>query len=58
MIKLIIKYPEKLTVGDTIALVSLSQSANLEKIDKAIENLKKLGFNVIEAKNVRKINIL
>lgn len=50
---MLIKYPESLTNGDIIGLTSLSQSANLEKIDKAKNNLQNLGFKVIETQNVR-----
>lgn len=48
-----IKYPEKLSKGDIIGITAPSQSANLLKIDKAIENLEKFGFKVKETKNVR-----
>ena len=50
---MIIKYPEKLLLGDIIGLTAPSQSANSEKIDKAIYNLKKLGFKIKETNNVR-----
>lgn len=48
-----IKYQKKLQKGDSIGLVSVSQSANLEKIDKAKYNLEKLGFKVVEARSIR-----
>lgn len=48
-----IRYPEKLVSGDVIGLVSLSQSANLEKIDKAKSNLESLDFKFVETPNVR-----
>lgn len=50
---MIIKYPEKLELGDVIGLTAPSQSANLEKIDKAILNLENLGFKIKETNNVR-----
>lgn len=48
-----IKYPEKLKNGDVIGITAPSQSANFLKIDKAIQNLEKIGFKVKETKNVR-----
>lgn len=50
---MIIKYPEKLKINDVIGITSVSQSANLYKIDKAISNLEKLGFKTLETPNVR-----
>lgn len=48
-----IRYPKQLKKGDMIGITAPSQSANFEKIDKAIDTLKVLGFKVIETKNVR-----
>lgn len=47
-------YPKKLNIGDTIATTAVSMTANLDKIDIAIDNLKELGLKVIETDNVRK----
>ena len=47
-------YPKKLNVGDTIGTTAVSMTANLDKIDLAIDNLKELGLKVIETENVRK----
>ena len=47
-------YPDKLNIGDTIATTAVSMTANLDKIDIAIDNLKELGLKVIETDNVRK----
>lgn len=49
----IIRYAKKLEQGDTIGITAVSLSANLDKIDKAINKLKSFGFNVLETKNVR-----
>ncbi len=48
-----IKYPHKLKKGDTIGITAVSDGANLLKIDRAISNLKELGFGVIETPNTR-----
>lgn len=50
----IIIYPKKLNAGDTIGTTAVSMTANLDKIDLAIDNLKELGLKVIETENVRK----
>ena len=50
----IIIYPEKLKKGDLIATTAVSSTANKEKIDIAINNLKELGLDVIETNNVRR----
>lgn len=49
----VIIYPEKLNLGDTVAVTAVSQSANLEKIDLAEESFRKSGLMIIESKNVR-----
>ncbi len=54
----IIIYPEKLKVGDTIATTAVSMPANKEKLDIALNNLKRLGLNVVETENVRKDGIV
>lgn len=50
----VIIYPEKLKKGDLIATTAVSATANLEKIDLAIESFKNIGLDVIETSNVRK----
>lgn len=47
-------YPSKLKKGDLIATTAVSATANLDKIDLAINNLKKLDLKVVETPNVRK----
>ncbi len=49
-------YPESLKIGDTIGICAPSDGVVEEKIERlnlAIENLKKVGYKVIETKNVR-----
>lgn len=53
-----IKYSEKLKSKDTIGICAVSDGANLEKIDIAISNFNKMGFNVVETESVRKSNKL
>ena len=52
------RYPEKLKIGDTIGICAPSSGTvepdKLEKLDKAIEQFKKLGYKVIETASVRK----
>ena len=50
----VIIYPEKLKKGDTIATTAVSATANLDKIDLAINSFKNLGLNVLETENVRR----
>lgn len=52
-----IKYPKSLKKGDTIGLTATSSAVNLEKVDKAIDNIEKLGYNIIETESVRNPNI-
>ncbi|MGN1012527.1 MAG: S66 peptidase family protein [Clostridia bacterium] len=54
----VIIYPEKIKPNDTIAITAVSMSANVEKIDLAIDNLKELELKVIETKNVRSDGIV
>ena len=52
------RYPEKLKVGDTIGICAPSSGTvepdKLERLDKAIEQFKQLGYKVIETASVRK----
>lgn len=52
------RYPEKLKIGDTIGICApsdgISESEKIEKLDKAIKNLKQMGYKVIETESVRK----
>ena len=45
------RYPEKLKIGDTIGICAPSSGTvepdKLEKLDKAIEQFKELGYKVI-----------
>ena len=50
----VIIYPQKLKIGDTIATTAVSATANLDKIDLAINSFKNLGLNVVETENVRR----
>ena len=50
---MIIKYPKAVSVNDTIGITAISSHANLDKVDLAENNLRKLGFNIIETENVR-----
>ncbi len=52
-----IKYPYNLKRGDTIGLTATSSAVNLQKIDKAIEHIEQLGYNIIETRSVRNPNI-
>ena len=47
-------YPEKLKLGDTIAITAVSAVANLDKLDIAKKNLESLDYQVLETDNVRK----
>lgn len=49
-------YPEKLSKDDTIEIISPSngvKSKKIKKFEKAVENLKKYGYKIIEDKYVR-----
>lgn len=50
---MIIKYAKSLKKGDVIGVTATSDGANLEKLDKAICNLEKKGYAILETKNVR-----
>lgn len=50
---MIIRYPKSVTQNDTIGVTAISSAANLDKIDMAEENLKRLGYKIKETKNVR-----
>lgn len=54
------RYPENLKIGDTIGIcapsMGITEPEKVEKLNQAIENLKKLGYKVIETKSVRKNN--
>jgi len=51
------RYPEKLKIGDTIGICAPSSGTvepdKLERLDKAIEQFKGLGYKVIETASVR-----
>lgn len=51
------RYPEKLKIGDTIGICAPSSGTvepdKLERLDKAIEQFKQLGYKVIETASVR-----
>ena len=47
-------YPEKLNKEKVIGITAPSDIANLDTIEYSIENINKLGYNVIETNNVRK----
>lgn len=51
-------YPEKLKIGDTIGICApsdgISEPEKIEKLETAIENLKQMGYKVIETASVRK----
>lgn len=46
-------YPNKLEKGDSTGIVAPSMSNEPEKIDRAVNNLKKIGYEVIEGKLIR-----
>lgn len=52
------RYPQNLKVGDTIGICAPSagiiEPKKLEKLDKAIKQLKSMGYKVIETESVRK----
>lgn len=52
------RYPESLKIGDTIGICAPSKGAadpeKLEALEKAINQLKNMGYNVIETASVRK----
>lgn len=50
---MIIRYPKAVQKNNTIGITAISSHANLDKVDLAENNLKELGFNVIETENVR-----
>lgn len=46
-------YPNKLKKGNSIAIVAPSMSNEPEKIDRAVYNLKKIGYEVIEGNLIK-----
>ena len=50
---MIIRYPESVKENSTIGITAISSAANLEKIDKAEEKLKNIGYKIKETENVR-----
>ena len=48
------KYVQKDNNNNILAITAMSDGAKLEKIDYAINNIKKYGYGVIETPNVRK----
>lgn len=55
---MIIKYPNKVKEKDTIGITAISSAANILKVEAAENNLRKLGFNIKETRNVRMQNKL
>lgn len=55
---MIIHYPNKVQENDVIGITAISSAANILKVEKAENNLKKLGFRIRETENVRKENKL
>lgn len=51
------RYPEKLKIGDTIGICApsdgISEPEKIEKLNKAIKNLEKMGYKIIETESVR-----
>ena len=50
---MVIKYPKAVKENDTIGITAISSAANELKVIAAENNLKRLGFNIKETKNVR-----
>ena len=48
-----IRYPKSVKENDYIGITAISSAAKIEKIEKAEENLKKLGYRIKETSNVR-----
>lgn len=52
------KYPENLKIGDTIGICApsdgIADEFRIQRLNLAIQNLKKLGYKVIETESVRK----
>lgn len=48
--------PKILKKGDSIGIISPASGNDKDTFDKYIENIKLLGFNIIEGKNMRNIN--
>jgi len=47
------RYPKAAGENDTIGITAISSHANLDKIELAENNLRKLGVNILETENVR-----
>lgn len=52
---MIIRYPRQAKEGDYVGITAISSAANLDKVEVAENNLKKLGFNIKETENVRTV---
>lgn len=52
------RFPNGLKKGDKVGIIAPSGAANVEYIDLAIKNLRKEGFEVIEAPNIRNMEYL
>ena len=50
---MIIRYPKGIKENDVIGITAISSTANIEKLEKAEENLVKLGYRIKETENVR-----
>lgn len=50
---MVIRYPKCVKVNDTIGITAISSHANLDKVNLAENNLRNLGFNILETENVR-----
>lgn len=54
-------FPEKLKIGDTIGICApsdgITEPKKIQKLNKAIQNLKDMGYKVLETKSVRKSEI-
>jgi len=50
---MIIRYPESVKENSTIGITAISSAANMDKLNKAEENLKNLGYKIKETGNVR-----
>ena len=47
---MIIRYPKAVQEGENIGITAISSHANLNKVDLAENNLRNLGFNIVETK--------
>ena len=52
-----IRYPKAVNENGTIGITAISSHANLDKVGMAENNLRKLGFNIIETENDFKVEM-